>query len=150
MRGHPGMGANRHYESSTEAACVKSDRLLGRSTVLSPRIVTGMRLWTRAVTSKLAADVATDGLVPERSANGENQLSPQMTGFADTMSFGGICETVTRYGRRRDRADVQQCHNPLQVRAITGNSRAQYPDIRARLTKSIWCWCDPDQPSTRL
>src|SRR5271167_3694196 len=107
----------------------------------APQRATGALPRLRTAERRQAADAATDGLFPERSANGEYQLAPQMTGFADTMSFGGICEIVPRNGRWRDRFGVQQHHNSLQVRAITGNSRAQHPDIRPRPTKTIWCWC---------
>ena len=44
--------------------------------------------------------------ISELSANGEYQLAPQMTAFADTMSFRGICEIVPRDGWRRNRAGV--------------------------------------------
>ena len=50
------------------------------------------------------------GLDMESSASGENQLTPQVATFADTVSFGGVCEIVWRDRRRRDRAGVQQRH----------------------------------------
>ena len=86
----------------------------------------------------------------KRSANGEDQLAPEVATFADTVSFGGVCEIVSRDRRRRDRAGVQQRHNSIQGRAVAADSRAQYGRVRSRLTKSVRRWCDPNQPSAWL
>ena len=73
-----------------------------------------------------------------------------MASFTDTMRFGGFSETVLGHWWRRDCPCVEQRDDPLQVRTITGNSRAQHPDIRARWAKSVGCGCDPDQSTARL
>ena len=73
-----------------------------------------------------------------------------MTSFADTVSFGGIRESVARDRRRRDRTGVQQRYNPLQVRTIAADRRAQDFDIGARLAESIWSRGDPDQAPARF
>jgi len=109
-----------------------------------------LRIRATRVGHWLAAELAIHLLGRGRSANGENQLAPQMTRFADTVSFGGVGEIVSRDGWRRDRLGVQQRHDPRQVRAVTADGRTQYGDIRSWWTKSIRRRRYPDQPSTWL
>jgi len=38
--------------------------------------------------------LAIDTVEPERSANCQNQLAPQVASFADTVSFRGVCKGI--------------------------------------------------------